>query len=67
MSLPVAHKQLIQAVACVLAVKRYYKRWFELDAVSEFCDRFAPPGLVINHMADYFILNSPSMMSSEKN
>ena len=48
MSLPIAHKELIQSVACVLADKRYVKRWFGLDALSEFCDAFAPAGFLIN-------------------
>jgi hypothetical protein len=48
MSLPIAHKELIQSIACVLADKRYVKRWFGLDALSEFCDAFAPAGFLIN-------------------
>ena len=46
MSLSIAHRPLIQAIACVLAGKRYQKRWFGLDALSDFCDEFAPTGLV---------------------
>ena len=48
MSLPIAHKELIQAIACVLSDPHYEKRWFGLDTIADICNSLSPDGLAVN-------------------
>jgi hypothetical protein len=48
MSLPIAHRELIQAVGCVLSDPHYEKRWFGLEAIAEICNSISPDGLIVN-------------------
>jgi hypothetical protein len=53
MSLPKAHKGLIQAIACVLADQQYQNhRWFGLDELSQFCNAFTQRGKPIGRNTD---------------